>query len=301
MIIACLTPFASPLIAFVFGLSLALSVGNPYTEQTPKTARLLLRGSIILIGFGINLTTVAAVGKKGIILSLAAVAGILAAGFIISKLFTVNRKTSSLISAGTAISGGDTLAAVAPIIETEADETVAAHGVMLILNAVALLLFPLIGHFLDLTEYQFSVWAGLAIPDTSFAVGAGSNYGSEALQLATLVKLARMLWLVPAALFFSFLYRGANRNKAKRIVPVFILFYLLTATIRTYAPATIEPSIYDALVNLGKAGLTITLFLVGAGLSRETLAKVSVKPLLQGIILWITLSIVSLWAALHLL
>ena len=301
LILACLTPFASPLTAFALGLVLAFTVGNPYPEKLPKVTRRLMRGSIILIGFGINLTTVAAIGKKGILWSLAAIAGTFAAGFIVSKIFNVNKKTSVLISAGTAISGGETLAAAAPVIETETDETTSALGIIFILNAVALAVFPLVGHFFDLNEYQFGMWAGLAIPDTSFVVGAASHYGGEALQLATLVKLARILLIVPVALFFSFFYRGANGSKAKRGIPVFIVFYLLTAAIRTYAPVTIEPSIYDALVNLAKAGVTVTLFLIGAELSRETLKKVRAKPLVQGVILWLLISVVSLWAVLHLL
>ncbi len=301
LILACLTPFASPLTAFALGVVLAFTVGNPYSEQMPKVTRRLMRGSIILVGFGIDLTTVTAVGKKGILWSLAAIIGTFAASFIVSKIFTVNRKTSALVAAGTAISGGDTIAAAARVIETEPDETSVALGIVFILNAVALSVFPLVGHFFDLNEYQFGMWAGLAIPDTSFVVGAASHYGSEALQLATLIKLAKILWIVPVALFFSFLYRGANGNKAKMGIPVFIIFYLLTATIRTYAPVTIEPSIYDALVNLAKAGVTVTLFLIGAGLSREILKKVCIKPLVQGIILWLLISVVSLWAVLHLL
>ena len=298
LILACLTPFASPLTAFALGVVLACTVGNPYPEQLPKVTRRLMRGSIILVGFGIDLTTVTAVGKKGILWSLAAIIGTFAAGFIISKIFTVNRKTSALIAAGTAISGGDTIAA-APVFEP--DETSAALGIVFILNAVALSVFPLVGHFFDLNEYQFGMWAGLTIPETSFVVGAASHYGSEALQLATLIKLAKILWIVPVALFFSFLYRGANGNKAKMGIPVFIVFYLLTAAIRTYAPVSIEPSIYDALVNLAKAGVSVTLFLIGAGLSGEILKKVRIKPLVQGIILWLLISVVSLWAVLHLL
>lgn len=301
LIFACLTPFASPLIAFVCGVFLALTVGNPYPEQTPKKARLLLRGSMILLGFGMNLTQVLSVGKTGILFAAAAVFGILMSGFIVGKLLKINGKISALVSSGTLIGGTEAITATAPAIRADKDQTAAAFGVIFILNAAALFVFPLIGHYLNLTEQQFGVWSATAIHDPSAAIGAASKYGDWALQTAVVVKLVIILGVVPVALFFSFRHRGEGENKAKIVVPYFIVLFLLTVTLRTYAPVTIEPSIYDALVNLGKAGLTVTLFLIGAGLSREILAKVSVKPLLQGVILWILLSIVSLWAVLHLL
>jgi uncharacterized integral membrane protein (TIGR00698 family) len=171
-------------------------------------------------------------------------------------------------------------------------------GTVFILNSVALFVFPVIGHFLSLSQKQFGVWSAIAIHDTSSVVGASQSFGAEALAVATTVKLARALWIAPVALLFSFLYRS---SKSKITVPWFIFLFLLAAFARTYLPSEIPLSMYDSLVMLAKAGLKITLFLIGASLSRETLMKVGVKPLVQGVILWILISLVSLWAVLNLL
>ncbi len=302
LILACLTPFASPPIALALGLILALTIGNPYSEQTTKATRILLRGSIILLGFGMNLTTVVKAGKDGILFTIATIFGTLILGFIVGKLLKINGKTSDLISAGTAICGGSAIAAVAPTIRADADETSVSLGTVFILNSVALFTFPIIGHALGLTQHQFGVWAAIAIHDTSSVVGAAAKYGDEALQIATTVKLARALWIAPVALLFAFIYRPKQgETKIREIIPWFIFLFLAATVLRTYAPAKVQPSIFESLVMLAKAGLTVTLFLIGAGLSRETIKKVGVKPLIQGIILWILISIVSLWAVLHLL
>lgn len=301
LIFACLTPLVSPPIALALGLILAFTVGNPFAAQTAKFTRVLLRGSVVLLGFGMNLTTVLTAGKDGILFTIATIFGTLSLGYFAGKLLKINGKTSALISAGTAICGGSAIAAVAPAIRADTDEISVSLGTIFILNSVALFLFPVIGHYLNLTQHQFGVWAAIAIHDTSSVVGASQYYGAEALAIATTVKLARALWIAPVALLFSFLYRGENEKRGKIAVPYFILFFLLATLFRTYAPATIEPSIYDSLVNLAKAGLTVTLFLIGASLSRQTLKKVGIKPLVQGLILWILISVISLWAVLHLL
>ena len=234
--------------------------------------------------------------------TVATIFGTLVLGFIVGKLLKINGKTSNLISAGTAICGGSAIAAVAPAIRADADQTSVSLGTVFILNSVALFTFPIIGHALGLTQHQFGVWAAIAIHDTSSVVGAAAKYGDEALQIATTVKLARALWIAPVALLFAFIYRPKQgETKIREIIPWFIFLFLLTTILRTYAPAEIQPSIFESLVMLAKAGLTVTLFLIGASLSRETLKKVGVRPLIQGVILWILISVVSLWAVLHLL
>jgi uncharacterized membrane protein YadS len=155
---------------------------------------------------------------------------------------------------------------------------------------------------LHLTENQFGVWAAIAIHDTSSVVGAASRYGAEALQIATTVKLARALWIAPVALLFAFLYRKKNAGKKTKIaIPWFIFLFLLATVVRTYSPTFVLPSLFDSPVMLAKTGLTVTLFLIGASLSRATLRKVGVKPLVQGILLWIVISLVSLWAVIQIL
>lgn len=297
---ACL--FLSPPIALVLGLFSALTFGNPFSDQTKKATKYLLQFSVVLLGFGMNLTAVLKAGKDGVLFTITTIFGTLILGYFVGKLFKINSKTSTLISSGTAICGGSAIAAVAPAINADAEETSVSLGTIFILNSVALFVFPFVGHQLNLTENQFGVWAAIAIHDTSSVVGAATKFGGEALAIATTVKLARALWIAPIALLFSFLYRDkTGEGKLKITIPWFIFLFLLATVCRTYAPDFILPSVYESLVNLAKAGLTVTLFLIGASLSRETLKKVGIKPLLQGVILWIVISVISLWAVWNIL
>jgi uncharacterized integral membrane protein (TIGR00698 family) len=222
-------------------------------------------------------------------------------GYFLGKYLKIKDKTSNLISAGTAICGGSAIAAVAPAIEADAEDISVSLATVFILNSIALFVFPAVGHLLHLTPHQFGVWAAVAIHDTSSVVGAAARFGDEALQTATTLKLARALWIAPVALFFAVLYRSKNKGKRiKIVVPWFIFLFLLAAVAKTYAPPQLFPSLFDSLINLAKAGLTVTLFLIGASLSRGALKAVGLKPLIQGIVLWLTISIVSLLAVLQL-
>jgi uncharacterized integral membrane protein (TIGR00698 family) len=295
LIIACLTPFVSPPIALFAGLVLALTIGNPFPAETQKITNYLLQFSVVLLGFGMNLTNVIEAGKKGILFTIATIFGTLILGSIIGKLLKTEEKTSSLISAGTAICGGSAIAATAPAIRADSEEISVSLGTVFILNSVALFVFPIVGHLLGLTENQFGIWAAIAIHDTSSVVGASAKFGDEALQIATTVKLARALWIAPVALLFAFLYRPKHgETKILEIIPWFVFLFLTATIIRTYAPSVTPPSIFDSMVNLAKAGLTVTLFLIGASLSRETIKTVGVKPLLQGVLLWLIISVAAL-------
>ena len=302
LVLACLLPFVSPPIALALGLILALTIGNPFPAETKKATKYLLQASVVLLGFGMNLGAVIEAGKDGILFTIATIFGTLILGYAVGKFLKVNDKTSTLISSGTAICGGSAIAAVGPAISADSDEMSVSLGTIFILNSIALFLFPLVGHALNLSQNQFGVWAAIAIHDTSSVVGAAQSYGLEAQQIATTVKLARALWIAPVALLFSYLYRDkTGAHKAKIAVPWFIFLFLAATVFRTYAPAAIPVSLFDWLVIIAKIGLTVTLFLIGASLSRETLKKVGVKPLIQGIFLWIIISLVSLWAVLNLL
>jgi len=296
-ILACLSPYVSPPIALGLGLFLALKIGNPFQRTIGKWTRILLQTSVVLLGFGMNLSNVVKAGKDGILFTIATIFGTLILGWITGKSLKINEKTSALISAGTAICGGSAIAAVAPAIDADGEEISVSLCTIFILNSIALIVFPIIGHALGLSENQFGIWAAIAIHDTSSVVGASAKYGAEALQIATTVKLARALWIAPVALIFAFIYgKKGGDSKTKIAIPWFIFVFLFATVLRTYAPNWVQPSIFDALVNLAKAGLTVTLFLIGSSLSRETLRKVGLKPFLQGVLLWIVISIVSLWA-----
>jgi len=301
LIIFILTPFGSPPLALALGLAMALIVGNPFPHLNGSPTKILLQTSVVLLGFGMNVKSIYEAGKDGIVLTIVTIFGTLALGYLLGKLLKVRGRISALISTGTAICGGSAIAAAAPGIEAEPEQISISLGTVFVLNAIALFLFPFIGHEIGLTQHQFGIWAAIAIHDTSSVVGAAAAYGSEALATATTVKLARALWIAPVALMLLLLYRRRYPNaKAKIAVPWFIVLFLLAVAARTYAPLWVQPSVFDALVNLAKAGMTVTLFLIGASLSLESILTTRWRPLLQGAILWITVSVTSLAAVLWL-
>jgi uncharacterized integral membrane protein (TIGR00698 family) len=302
LIVFVLSPYGSPPMALALGLAIAFTIGNPFPEIEGKVTKYLLQCSVVFLGFGMNLKTVYDAGKDGILFAVATIFGTLILGYFVGKLLKVSDRTSTLISTGTAICGGSAIAAVAPVIEAEKDEITVSLGTVFVLNSVALFVFPIVGHLLNLTQHQFGIWSAIAIHDTSSVVGASASYGPEALVIATTVKLARALWIAPVAVLFALIYRKRNtETKAKIAVPWFILLFLAATAIRSYAPGRLFPSIFDSLVNLARAGLTVTLFFIGASLSRETLQKFGYWALLQGVILWAVISVVALWAVLNLI
>lgn len=302
LILFCLSPYGSPPVALALGLLLAFTIGNPFPELAGKPTKYLLQMSVVLLGFGMNLDAVYKAGKDGILFTVATIFGTLILGYFAGKLLNVREKTSALISSGTAICGGSAIAAVGPAINAEHEEMSVSLGTVFVLNSVALFLFPLVGHALGLTQGQFGIWSAIAIHDTSSVVGASQAYGEQALAIATTVKLARALWIAPIALMFAFIYRKKDSpSKAKIAVPWFIFLFVGAAAIRTYAPSFVLPSMFDSLVNLAKAGMTVTLFLIGSSLSPRTLKAVGARPLIQGVLLWVVISLVSLFAVLNIL
>ena len=297
LIIFILTPYGSPPLALALGLAMSLIIGNPFPDLNGRPTRLLLQASVVLLGFGMNLKSIYQAGKDGIVLTIVTIFGTLALGYVIGRLLKVRGRISALISTGTAICGGSAIAAAAPGIEAEPEEISISLGTVFVLNAVALFLFPIVGHALDMTQHEFGVWAAIAIHDTSSVVGAANAYGSEALATATTVKLARALWIAPVALMLMMLYRRRYPEaKAQLAIPWFIGLFFLAVTARSYAPLWVQPSLFDSLTNLAKAGMTVTLFLIGASLTLETIKTTRWRPLFQGLILWIVVSVVSLVA-----
>lgn len=289
LLLFCLTPWCSPPIALALGLAFALTLGSPF--KTARATKLLLQVSVVGLGFGMNLGKVVEAGRTGVLFTIATIAGTLAAGYALGRAMHINSSTAHLISSGTAICGGSAIAAVGPVIGASDEEMSVSLGTVFILNSIALFVFPLIGAALHLTQTQFGVWAAIAIHDTSSVVGAASAYGAEALQIATTVKLTRALWIVPLTLGTAFAFR---KHAAKMTLPWFILFFLLASVVRTYVPA---PQLaWDVLVRIARIGLTVTLFLIGSSLSRESLKKVGVRPLILGVLLWIAISAAGLWS-----
>ena len=294
LLLVCMTSFISPPIALLLGLILANLSGHPFIHLNHKATNILLQISVVGLGFGMNITTTLSAGKEGFLFTVASILSTLILGTFLGRWFNVEKKTSHLISCGTAICGGSAIAAIAPVIQSDEKQTSVALGVIFILNSVALFLFPAVGHALDLSQKEFGLWCAIAIHDTSSVVGAANKYGAQALQIATTVKLARALWIIPVALITSVIFK----NKSSKIkIPYFIGLFILAMIMNTYIPqtATIAPH----LVSIAKIGLTVTLFLIGAGLNLNALKSVGLKPLLQGISLWIFIAIGTLLAIIY--
>lgn len=292
--IISLFPFIEPPFALMIGFVFSLFIGNPYLKRTKKSSKILLQASVVGLGFGMNIHEALDIGKDGILLTASSIFITLLVGLLLGKLFHTSRNTSLLVSSGTAICGGSAIAALSPIVDAKEDETSVSLGIIFLLNSLALLVFPTVGHFLNMTQEQFGLWAAIAIHDTSSVVGAAQKYGDVALHIATTVKLERALWIIPVSLVISVYYKN---SKSKVSIPYFILFYLIAMILNTIIP-NIEP-ISSAIVTVAKRGLTLTLFFIGAGLTIDALKSIGIKPLLQGVILWIFISISSLYAIIY--
>ncbi len=287
-LVAAASGFVSPPVALALGLIFGLAFRHPYSAGARKLSRFLLQASVVGLGFGMNLHEVIRVGRSGFLYTLLSISFTMLAGMLLAALFKVERKPAFLISTGTAICGGSAIAAVGPITHASDEEMAISLGTVFVLNSIALLTFPFLGAALHLTQTQFGLWAALAIHDTSSVVGAAAKYGAVALAVGTTVKLARALWIVPVALATA-VVKGA---KAKIRWPWFIAFFCLAAVCNTYLP---DPPVYGVLTRAAKIGLTMTLYLIGSGISVATLKEVGHRPLLQGVALWLLVSVASLW------
>lgn len=285
----CLTPFITSPTALVIGFLLASLGLVPGQFNLAKVTKKLLAYSIVGLGFGINFDQALAVTSDGIGLIIATIVGTLALGWAVTKWIGLNRKTGYLISAGTAICGGSAIAAVSPAIKADDEQIGLALATVFVLNSVALFVFPVIGHALNLDQHTFGTWAAIAIHDTSSVVGAASAYGEEALTTATTLKLARALWIIPVALFSAFLFRSDSK---KITVPYFILFYCVAIAVSDLIPSF--DWLFQGIFDVSKRALVVCLFLIGCGISVEKLKAAGPKPLMFGVSLWVIISTTSL-------
>jgi uncharacterized integral membrane protein (TIGR00698 family) len=281
--------YVSPPIALTVGIIFGLSVSHPLPADSRDLSRFLLQASVVALGFGMNLHEVIKAGRSGFVYTALGISFALIVGLALGRFLQVRGNASYLITTGTAICGGSAIAAIAPIIQADEQETAVSLATIFILNSVALIAFPLIGAAQHLTQTQFGLWAALAIHDTSSVVGAASKYGAQALIVGTTVKLARALWIVPLALGTA----AVKRSKSKVKLPWFILLFCLAAVVNTYIASASHFS--NTLFTLGRYGLTATLFLIGSSISRASLKKVGWRPLAQGIALWIIVAVTSLY------
>lgn len=287
-LIFTMTPWASPPIALAIGLAFGLFFTNPFAKQTKSYSKTLLQVCVVGLGFGMNLQQVIRAGRSGFIYTALGITATMLLGLALGRLLKVAETNALLISVGTAICGGSAIAAVGPVAGAKDEEMSISLGTVFILNSVALLTFPPIGHAVGLDQTQFGLWAALAIHDTSSVVGAASKYGVGALAIGTTVKLARALWIVPMTIATAFI----KRHEARIQWPWFILFFCVAAVFNTYLTA--GSAVYPWIVKLARIGLTVTLFLIGCGISKATLQKVGARPLVQGVVLWLIVAVASL-------
>ena len=283
--------WVTPPVALFLGLAFALLCGQAYPAFNKKVSKKLLQYSVVGLGFGMNFHASLASGKEGMMFTIVSVVGTMVMGMLIGrKLLKMNRDTSYLISSGTAICGGSAIAAVGPVIKAKDSDMSVALATIFVLNAIALFIFPVLGQWLGLTQQEFGTWAAIAIHDTSSVVGAGAAYGEEALQVATTIKLTRALWIIPLALVTSFIFKSEGKKVS---IPWFILWFIVAILINTYLLDAV-PQVGKAISGLARKGLIITMFFIGASLSTNVLKAVGVKPLVQGVLLWLVISIGSL-------
>ena len=286
-----LAVWCTPPVMLFLGLAYALLCGQGYPSVNKKMSKVLLQYSVVGLGFGMNLHESLASGSEGMLFTIISVVGTLVIGMLIGwKLLKVDKETSYLISSGTAICGGSAIAAVGPVIKAKPANMSVALAVVFVLNAIALFIFPSIGHWLGLSQQEFGTWAAIAIHDTSSVVGAGAAYGNEALEVATTIKLTRALWIIPLALATSFIFKSKD---SKIAIPWFILYFIVAILLNTFVLDGV-PEFGATVSGVARKCLTITMFFIGASLSTDVLRSVGIKPLIQGVLLWIVISVGSL-------
>jgi len=289
LVVGCCTPYVSPPIALFSGLTLALTIDSPFSELNKFVSKYLLQISVVGLGFGMNLLDSVKAGSDGMFFTMFSVVSVLFIGITVGKWLGISKIPSFLIASGTAICGGSAIAAVGPIAKADECEMSVSLATIFVLNAVALFLFPVLGHWFHLSQHQFGMWAAIAIHDTSSVVGAGATFGEEALKVATTVKLTRALWIIPLSVFTSIYFKSKGD---KVFIPWFIFLFILAMVMNTYL--NIPKTLTHRIVVVSRQCLTITLFFIGAGLSRATLKSVGVRPLVLGLTLWIFIAVVSL-------
>ena len=295
LLILCVFPFISPPIALGLGAVVGLVIGNPFPSTVARWSKKLLQISVIGLGFGITASQIGTVGASAALYTAIGISLTFIVGLVLIKLITQEKNTAILITTGTAICGGSAIAAMAPAIKAKDHSISVALATVFTLNAIGLLIYPPIGHALGLSQGEFGVWAAMGIHDTSSVVGACETYGDGALAVGTIVKLTRALWIIPLAFIAAF----AMRSQGKAKLPWFLAGFVIAAMLRSFVP---EIELADGITQwqflylLAKQSLVVTIFLIGAGLTREVLAKVGYRPMLLGILLWVVASVVSLIA-----
>ena len=261
----------------------------PSALNSSKLGKMSLQTAIVLLGLTLGADRLIDVSAEYGIAVAVYVLGTLAIGWVLAILFRRRTATEQLLSGGTAICGGTAIATLAPILRAAPHEFAVSTALVFLLNVVALLTFPTIGAWLDMSQATFGAWVALAVHDTSSVVATASLYGVEAQEVATTVKLGRTLWLIPLAFVASLAYRGAD---AKLRVPTFVLMFVAAAVVATFVP--IGPDIQSAILLISKLLLVLALGMIGLDIDRETLSQLSAGAVLYGSLLWLIVAPLSL-------
>ena len=280
------------------GIIVALAIGHPFLKFNKKATTLLLQVSVVCLGFSMNFEEAMKAGKSGFLFTVGTIAITLGAGYFIGKKLKIDPKTSTLISNGTAICGGSAIAAIAPVIKANDEQISVSLGTIFILNSIALFIFPILGHYLHMTDQQFGTWCAVAIHDTSSVVGAASKYSQGALKIATTIKLERALWIIPLSLGTAWFQKSTGKVK----IPYFIFYFVLAILAASYLPLYLPwlqntmngHTLFQWTAIIGKQGLVVTLFLIGCGLSLNTIRNVGWRPMVQGVLLWLIIGSLAL-------
>ncbi len=284
--VLCILGYVSSPVALVGGFLFSYFLGHPFLTLNSKAVNWLLKIAVVGLGFGMNLKETLAAGQDGFLLTVFSISATLILGYFLGRLLKMNKKSSHLISSGTAICGGSAIAAVSPVINASEKDISISLGVIFLLNSIALIVFPPLGHLLDLNQHQFGLWCAIAIHDTSSVVGAAYTFGEEALKVATTVKLARALWIIPLSLLSVFLFKGKGKSVK---VPYFIFLFILAIILNSYLP--IPEILTTGITSISKSLLVLTLFLIGAGLSMDKIKSAGWKPMILGFSLWVFISV----------
>ena len=296
-----LVPVVTSPVALAAGLTFGLLFGNPFPLQSAKASKYLLQIAVVGLGFSVPLVEVWKATSSGFFLALGTIVGTLALGLFLARLFKVQSNVGALIAFGTAICGGSAIAALAPVLKAKSNEIAISLAVVFTLNALALFLFPPLGHAFHFNAAQFGLWAALAIHDTSSVVGAASAFSPESLPVATTIKLSRAIWIIPIVAAFA--WRAAVQARAagesaansKINVPWFIVFFLVAAALRTLYgdqnPSALR--IFEFLSDAARQILCLVLFLIGASVNREAIRQAGWAPFAQAVTLWVSVSVVT--------
>jgi len=277
-------------LALILGIILVFSIAIPKDFVTKRFGTKILQTGIVFLGGSIGINEVTLISKD----YLPWVSGFVLITFllviVLGKILGVTKKQSYLLASGTAICGGTAMASVAPVIKAKPEELLPALSIIFILNALAVICFPLLGNMLGLTENQFGSWVALAIHDTASVVGAASMMGERAVEVAVTLKLGRTLWIVPLVLFSAWYFR----EKQERLgFPVFILFFIVAVVLNSLLVPSEE--INNILKTINKVCLLIGLFCIGTQIDRVAIQQISVKPLVLAVLVWAIVIPASLW------